>query len=134
MSGCDPEDVLDSDSGEDSLGAELELDVELDSELVVDSGTELDSELVLDSGTELDSELVLDSGMELDSELELGTDSCGGGVATTSSEEEAGSLVLGAALLEGAVLVTLAAVEVETSLSPTCLATFLTVGRSSSVI
>ena len=122
MSGCDPEDVLDSDSGEDSLGAELELDVELD------------SELVLDSGTELDSELVLDSGMELDSELELGTDSCGGGVATTSSEEEAGSLVLGAALLEGAVLVTLAAVEVDTSLSPMCLATFLTVGRSSSVI
>ena len=104
MSGCDPEDVLDSDSGEDSLGAELELDVELDSET------------------------------ELDSELELGTDSCGGGVATTSSEEEAGSLVLGAALLEGAVLVTLAAVEVDTSLSPTCLATFLTVGRSSSVI
>ena len=54
----------------------------------------------------------------------------GVGVATTSEEA---TLSL-AALLEGAVLVTLAAVEVDTSLSPTCLATFLTVGRSSSVI
>ena len=53
----------------------------------------------------------------------------GVGVATTSEDA---TLSL-AALLEE-VVVTLAAVEVDTSLSPMCLATFLTVGRSSSVI
>lgn len=61
--------------------------------------------------------------------------SVGTGVATTSSETDSdcGSSV-GVVELAEEVLVTLDAVETDTSLSPICLATFFTVGRSSSVI
>lgn len=55
----------------------------------------------------------------------------GAGVTTTSDEEDCDWLCVA---LDDEVLVTVDAVEEETSLSPMCFATFFTVGRSSSVI